>query len=157
MRRSNAFYHRARSIRLRSTAPCATASSPVLDENGNIFLAANKIGISISSEGKKRMDFDSSAVLLDATPAVAANGDIYCSEPWRKLSAFQPDGREIWHVETVANLVASPTIGNDGTVYISDGQYLHAVNSPAGLPPAAKSCWPMFRANLRHTGRVNQN
>jgi outer membrane protein assembly factor BamB len=133
----------------------ATRSSPVLDENGNIYLAVNKIGICISSEGKKRMDFDYSVVLLDATPAVAANGAIYCSAPWRKLVAFLPDGQESWHVDTVANIVASPTIGNDGTVYISDGQFLHAINSPAGLPLAAKSSWPMFRANPRHTGRVN--
>jgi outer membrane protein assembly factor BamB len=135
----------------------ATWSSPVLDEKGNIYLAANKHGILISSEGKKRLDFDYSPVLLDATPALAANGDIYCSAPWRKLCAFQPDGRERWHVDTVANLVASPTIGDDGTVFICDGQFLCAVNSLAGLPLAAKSPWPMFRANPRHTGRVNLN
>jgi outer membrane protein assembly factor BamB len=135
----------------------ATWSSPVLDENGNIYLAVNKIGISISSEGKKRLDFDYSPVLVDATPAIAANGDIYCSAPWRRLVACQPDGNEIWHVDTAANLVASPTIGNDGTVYISDGSFLHAINSPAGLPLAAKSSWPMFRANPRHTGRVSES
>ena len=132
----------------------ATWSSPVLDENGNIYLAANKIGVSISSEGKKRMEFDYAPVLVDATPALAANGDIYCSAPWRRLVAYQPDGRERWDVGTKDNLVASLTIGNEGTVYISDGQFLRAVNSPAGLPLAAKSSWPMFRANPRHTGRV---
>jgi outer membrane protein assembly factor BamB len=135
----------------------ATWSSPVLDENGNIYLVANKIGISISSEGRKRMDFNYSAVLVDATPAIAANGDIYCSEPWRKLSAFQPDGNEIWHVDTAANFVASPVIGEGGTIYISDGQFLRAINSPAGLPGLAKSPWPMFRANPRHTGRVSDS
>ena len=133
----------------------ATRSSPVLDENGNIYVAVNKIGISISSEGKKRLEFDFSPLWVDATPAIAANGDIYCSAPWRKLSAFQPDGHEKWHVDTEANLVASPVIAEGGTIYISDGSFLRAINSPAGLPLAAKSSWPMFRANPRHTGRVN--
>jgi outer membrane protein assembly factor BamB len=135
----------------------ATWSSPVLDENGSIYLAANAIGISISRDGKKRLEFVYSPLLMDATPAIAANGDIYWSSPWRKLLASQADGTERWHVDTTDNLIASPTIGYDGTVYISDGQYLRAVNSPAGLPPAAKSPWPMFRANPRHTGRVNLN
>ena len=101
------------------------------------------------------MDFAYSALLVDATPAVAANGDIYCSTPWRKLVAYLPDGHERWHAETMGNLTASPTIGNDGTVYVADGHFLHAINSPAGLPLAARSSWPMFRANPRHTGRVN--
>jgi outer membrane protein assembly factor BamB len=135
----------------------ATRSSPVLDENGNIYVAVNKIGISISSEGKERLEFDFSPLWVDATPAIAANGDIYFSAPWRRLSACQSDGLEIWHVDTAGNLTASPTIGNDGTVYVADGQFLRAINSPAGLPLAAKSSWPMFRANPRHTGRVNPN
>ena len=135
----------------------ATESSPVLDENGNVYLAANKVGISVSTEGKKRFQFDYSPVLLDATPAIAANGDIYCSAPWRKLSAYRADGREQWHVDTTGNLIGSPTIGDNGTIYVCDGLYLCAVNSAAGLPLAVKSSWPMFRANPRHTGRVNLN
>jgi len=134
----------------------ATRSSPVLDENGNVYLVANFLGISVSSEGKKRLEFEHSAVWVDATPAIAANGDIYSATAWRRLTAYQPDGLEKWHVDTVDNVIASPTIGNDGTIYISDGQFLRAVNSPAGLPSAAKSSWPMFHANPRHTGRVEK-
>jgi hypothetical protein len=37
---------------------------------------------------------------------------------------------------------------------VCDGQYLRAINSTNGLAPPAKSSWPMFRANARHTGRV---
>jgi outer membrane protein assembly factor BamB len=91
---------------------------------------------------------------IDASPALAANGKVYFSAPWRRLVAFQQDGTELWHVDTAANLVASPAIGSDGTIFVCDGAFLRAINSTNGLAPLAKSSWPMFRANARHTGRV---
>jgi outer membrane protein assembly factor BamB len=132
----------------------STGSSPVLDEKGNLYLSANKIGISVGSDGKKQWEYNYGAVLIDATPAVAANGEVYFASPWRRLRAFQAGSSELWSIETAENLVASPVIGGDGTVYVSDGQYLRAINSTNGLAPPAKSSWPMFHANARHTGRV---
>jgi outer membrane protein assembly factor BamB len=132
----------------------ATESSPVLDEKGNLYLAVNKIGISVGSDGKMQRKYNYSPVLIDASPAVAADGEIYFAAPWRTLRAYQPNSPELWHIDTAANLVASPVIGNDGTVYVSDGQFLRAINSTNGLAPPAKSSWPMFRANARRTGRV---
>jgi len=35
-----------------------------------------------------------------------------------------------------------------------DGGILYAVIPPGSPAPLAKSSWPMFRANPRHTGRV---
>jgi hypothetical protein len=51
---------------------------------------------------------------------------------------------------------ASPAIGGNGIIYVADGRFLQALVA-TNAPPLAKSSWPMFRANLRHTGRVNQN
>jgi hypothetical protein len=44
-------------------------------------------------------------------------------------------------------------IGDDGVIYVGDGRNLYsfAATNSASL---AKSSWPMFRANARHTGRV---
>jgi len=92
--------------------------------------------------------------LIDASPAVAANGEIYFAAPWLSLSALQPNGSILWHVDTIQNTIASPAIGSDGTLFVCDGAFLHAINSTNGLAPPAKSSWPMFRANARHTGRV---
>ena len=130
-----------------------TESSPVLDESGNLYLMVGACLWSVDRNGKKRWDW-CSPVPVDATPAVAANGEVYFSAPWRSLFAFQGDRTDLWHFSADANLVASPVIGNDGTIYICDGMFLHAINSTNGLAPPAKSSWPMFRANARHTGRV---
>jgi hypothetical protein len=55
---------------------------------------------------------------------------------------------------TLDDLVkASPAIGDNGTIYVTGGSFLNALTA-TNAPPLAKSSWPMFRANPRHTGRV---
>jgi outer membrane protein assembly factor BamB len=131
----------------------ARESSPVLDESGNLYLSGRTSCISVGSDGKIRWE-KYSPIPLDETPAVAANGLIYFSVPWQILAAINPDGTEQWRVTLVTTLANSPVIGRDGTVYACDGNRLYAINSTNGLAPPAKSSWPMFRANARHTGRV---
>ena len=133
-------------------------SSPVLDTSGNIYLSVNQSNMSIGSDGKKRWGWGTDA-LIEASPAVTANGEIYFSTTWRSLQAFQQDGHPRWlmYVDTnrdYGNIIASPAVGGDGTIYIAEENCLHAINSTNRLAPLAKSSWPMFRANPRHTGRV---
>jgi outer membrane protein assembly factor BamB len=131
----------------------ARESSPVLDESGNLYLSGRTSCISVGSDGKIRWE-KNAPVPLDETPAVAANGLIYFSVPWQILAAINPDGTEQWRVTLPGTLANSPVIGSDGTVYVCDGSRLYAINSTNGLAPPAKSSWPMFRADARHTGRV---
>jgi outer membrane protein assembly factor BamB len=133
----------------------ATDSSPALDENGNLFLAVGACIWSVDRNGKKRWDW-CSPVTIDASPAVAAGNAVYFSAPWRSLFAFQNDRADLWHFSTEGNLTTSPVIDGGGTIYVCDGKYLYAINSTNGLAPPAKSSWPMFRANARHTGRVQR-
>jgi outer membrane protein assembly factor BamB len=131
----------------------ATESSPVLDENGNIYCAVNQCLTSVSSDGKRTWRW-CSAINVDQTAAIAANGSIYFPAPWRRLVALNQSGAELWHADSESNVSNSPVIGNDGVVYMCAGRWLYAVIPKDGLAPPAKSSWPMFRANPRHTGRV---
>jgi outer membrane protein assembly factor BamB len=133
-----------------------TESSPVLDETGNIYLAVGPCIVSVGPDGKKRWNWCSS-VSINAAPAVAASGGIYCSAPWRRLFAFRQDRAELWHVDTELNLSASPVIGDNGNIYACDGKWLYAIVPPGNPAPPAKSSWPMFRADARHTGRVRNS
>jgi outer membrane protein assembly factor BamB len=133
-----------------------TRSSPVIDRDGNIYLAASQRNLSVGSNGKMRWNW-TDPLMIEETPAVAANGLIYFSAPWEQLFAFQENGAVKWQVGFAGPIVASPAIGADGTIYVSDHMTLYAVNSTNSLAPLAKSSWPMFRANPRHTGRVNVN
>jgi outer membrane protein assembly factor BamB len=129
-----------------------TESSPVLDESGNIFFQVNGCLYSVANDGEKTCWYCSGNV--DQTPAVAADGLIYFSAPWRRLVAIKPDCVEQWHFDTELNLSTSPVIGSNGIVYACDGRLLYAVIPPNNPAPPAKSSWPMFRANPRHTGCV---
>jgi hypothetical protein len=71
------------------------------------------------------------------------------------LIALGPDGGPRWRL-TIGDITgASPAIGSNGTIYITEGKFLNALIATTNSPPLAKSSWPMFRANPRHTGRVS--
>ena len=55
---------------------------------GQLYLSVNQIGISVGSDGKKQWEYSYRRVLIDASPAVAANGEIYFASPWRRLLRF---------------------------------------------------------------------
>ena len=130
----------------------SSESSPVLDEGGNIYVMVEACWYSYTGDGKKRW-YWCGAFDVNDSAAIAANGTVYFPVSWRKLVAVQQNCTELWHVDTDTSILASPVIGNDGTVFFCDGVYLYAVNSTNG-PPPAKSSWPMVRADARHTGRV---
>jgi hypothetical protein len=123
----------------------------VLAENGNVFIAAGHYVLIISPSGTKLWSWGS-ACWMDETPAVAM-GTVCFSAPWRQLWAKQPDGTRLWEGQTTNNLSSSPVINDQGLIYFCCGTYVQALQPPVRLLPA-KSSWPMFRANARHTGRA---
>ena len=125
--------------------------SPVLAENGNVFIAAAKRTLIISPAGAIVRQLDSEH-WIDETPA-AAQGMVCFSSAWRHLWATSPEGTDLWSCMTLNNLTSSPVIGNNGTIYCCCSRHVEALRPPVPLFPA-KSPWPMFRANARHTGRV---
>jgi hypothetical protein len=134
----------------------AAESSPALDAHGAIYLDVNNMATAVSGDGKKLWDYGG-VHLIDASPAVAADGTVYFSAPWRDLIALGPDGQLRWRLTLGNSINASPAIGSNGTIYVTEGWSLDALAATNVLPPLAISSWPMFRANLRHTGRVNTN
>ena len=134
----------------------ASESSPVLDGQGVIYLDANNVAVGVSENGKMLWDYHASQ-LIDASPAVAADRTVYFSAPWRELVALGPDGTLRWKLTLDTAVSASPAIGDNGTIYVPDGGTLNALAATNGSPPLAKSSWPMFRANPRHTGRVTDS
>jgi len=124
----------------------------VLDDRGVIYLSADNGSVAVSEDGKKLWDFEGVSP-MNVSPVVAADRTVYFS-PWHDLVAFAPDGKQLWRLTLDSTVGASPAIGENGIIYVTEGSLLHALIATNGPSPLAKSSWPMFRANLRHTGRV---
>jgi outer membrane protein assembly factor BamB len=132
-----------------------TEASPVLDENGNVYVPANTFCEYCVSKDGRGHGITGLSCPVDAS-AVAVSGRVYCSCPWRTLEAFHTNGELLWEARTGENVSASPVVGADGVVYVTAYKQVLAFQPPGGALPLAKSSWPMFRANPRHTGRVEK-
>ncbi len=93
------------------------------------------------------------------SPALASDGSLYIAPLTRAvLEAVSAWGTNSWRnylggVLPQNGSAASPTIGADGTIYITARDRLYALYGTNGL---MQSSWPMFRGNPAHTGRVIQ-
>ncbi len=130
-----------------------TSSSPVVDANGDIHISPNSYNVSLRPDGHKRMGYPE-ATTQDTTPLVGPGVELFYSQPWRAFVAYADKDMPFWRFETTANLAGSPVMSKDGIIYIIDGSYLYAFGGEWGPPPWRTGPWPMFRANPRHTGRV---
>ena len=132
-----------------------TESSPVVGANGDICIGEEEACIFRTEEGRDRLLFGS-PVPLDVSAAAA--GRFYFSSPWgvvRAVKAGESDWqRQFWEAEMGINASTSLTVSEDGILYVCAGFQLYAIRPPGELLPPAKSSWPMFRANPRHTGRL---
>ncbi len=130
-----------------------TESSPILDEAGSVCIGNNVSTVVVTSEGRLLWGWGS-AVPMDVSQ-VAMNGQFYFSRPWRSIMGFTSDGKQLWQADLPINISGSLMVSAAGTIYICDERWVYALRPPGKALPPAKSSWPMFRANVRHTGRVN--
>ena len=130
-------------------------SSPVLDENENIFLPVNNNTWSFSKAGKRGGDWPS-AIPFEIPPTMVTGG-FYVSRPWRTLNGISKDFQLLWVAELQGNLTAPPMVSASGRIYVVADNFLYAIQPPGQPRPPAKSSWPMFRADARHTGRAGNS
>jgi hypothetical protein len=131
-----------------------TRSSPVLDENGNLYFAADKEQYSLSPDSKVRGHFGNPCS-IPTSAAATANGQIFMATAWSQTGAFTPDLKYVWGFPTGGyNLSGSANVSPLAVIYFTDGQRFFAVQPTTNAAPAAKSSWPLWRANPQHTGRV---
>ncbi len=69
------------------------------------------------------------------------------------MTAIVREGELKGKYTTGKDIISSPAIGSDGTVYVgSNDNKLYAIKSSSmGL---ADSLWPMFHHDAKHTGRA---
>jgi hypothetical protein len=129
-----------------------TVNSPALGRDGTIY-ASSRDGklYAVTPGGFQKWAFDT-VNQLESSPAVGADGTIYVASWDGKLYAVYPGGTERWTFFMDGAVSSSPAVGAGGTIYVG-GIYpsnLYAIyGDSSGL---ARSAWPMFHHDLRHTG-----
>ena len=123
---------------------------PAIGSDGSIYAGSYESLWAIDSNGTMKWQFVSDASMWTC-PAIAADGTVYMGLDNNTLLAINPDGTEKWVFDTGEYIYGSnPTVGSDGTVYISAGPSLYAIHDGSG--GLASSPWPMFQQNPQHTG-----
>ncbi len=126
-------------------------STPSLGADGTIYVGSNNGSLYAVSPGGAVLWTYPTGDRVYSSPAVGADGTVFFSSTDGNLYALNPNGSKRWSFSTGGG-TSSPVIGPDGTVYVGAGDgILYALNSES--PGLARSTWPMFRQNPRHTGR----
>jgi outer membrane protein assembly factor BamB len=133
-----------------------TQSSPILGNSDEVCIG-HSVGLNsdvavVTTNGAEHWH-SGSAVPMDLSQVAVAD-HFYFSLPWRTMQSVTAVDHRLWKVDLDENVTASLTLGPDGTIYAVCGMKLYAIRPPGPALPPAKSSWPMFHANARHTGRV---
>jgi outer membrane protein assembly factor BamB len=130
---------------------------PVIGPDGAIYTGFDSgTVVCLESNGQPRwryaMDGLAGSQRIYATPALAADGTLYINgDNW--LHALGPDGQLRWRFDAGTNILLSPVIGQDGTVYFGaggsrPGRIFAVQGTGSGL---ASGEWPMLCRDARHT------
>tara|TARA_Y100001933_G_C18903943_1_gene523714 strand:- start:95 stop:1120 length:1026 start_codon:yes stop_codon:yes gene_type:complete len=87
------------------------------------------------------------------TPALSSDNTLYVTAglDGKFLYALNAEtGEKKWEYEIGPSL-ASPLIGNDGTIYIGSKMGFYAIRGDSG---PANTAWPMYKQNQQRTGRA---
>jgi len=134
------------------TGDCIS-SSPAIGNDGTIYVGSDDGYLyAINLDGSLKWKFETGDWVL-SSPAIGNDGTIYVGSNNGYLYAINPNGSLKWKFKTGNWIQSSPAIGNDGTIYVgSNDGYLYAFYTTSF--GCADSEWPMFRHDVRHTGRL---
>ena len=126
-------------------------SSPAISSDGTIYVGSYNHNLyAINPDGSLKWTYNTGHDVI-SSPAIGSDGAIYVGSDDGNVYAINPDGSLKWTYNTGGMVESSPAIGSDGTIYVGsrDGK-LYAIQGTGTL---ASSPWPMFRHDLRHSGR----
>jgi outer membrane protein assembly factor BamB len=128
-----------------------TESSPVIAEDGMIYVGVNSELWAITADGKQKWS-RGIELQIDAPPVALADKTVCFISQHGLLLDLDSERRINWIYNCFGYGYASPAVSASGEFYLSDkGAYFSAV--PAKVP-LAKSPWPKFRGNPRNTGNI---
>jgi outer membrane protein assembly factor BamB len=110
------------------------ASSPAVDEGGNIYIGSyDKKLYALQPDGSKKWTFTTGGIIY-SSPAVSVDGSVYVGSSDGKFYAINPDGSERWVTNIGSELGSSSAIDSEGTIYIfAIDSRLYAIDQDGGI------------------------
>lgn len=100
------------------------SSTPTLSIDGTLYIVSPKYGlIAINSAGEIQWRLKPDNFIIQKSPVIDADGTVFICSEW-ELHAVNPDGTIKWTASTESNS-SSPSLGNDGTIYLGSNSYQH--------------------------------
>ena len=136
-----------------------SASSPIIGPDGTIYIGTQGLGVrpgylyAITKHGTEKWRLALGGA-IGGTPTISENGTIYVGSHDENFYAVNSSGLKKWALETGGIITASPAISGASTIYMGswDGM-LYSINDESG--GLAASAWPMYRHDIKHTGKQN--
>jgi len=99
--------------------------SPAIGTDGTIYTFTDSSMLSaINPDGSKIWDWTCElGVVETSAPVIGKDGTIYFSSFDGLLHAINPDGVKEWEFLINKDIIYSPAIGLDGTIYVASGSY----------------------------------
>ena len=131
-------------------------SSPSIGSNGIIYVGSKDSNLyALNPDGSLKWSYQTGDK-VGSSPAIGNDGTIYVGSNDNKLYALNSDGSLKWSYQTRDAIISCPAIGSDGTIYVGSlDNNLYAINGNSG--GLADTPWPMFRHDVKHTGRVPES
>lgn len=141
------------SIKWQTEVEDASNSGIVIGPEGDLYTGSMGGLLSLDpSSGEINWVFD--IEVSESVPAVDVNGNIYVGSTDGNFYIVNPQGQQIKFLELGDSVVNSPTITEDGTIYIEASSLsvikLYKITVDNSGP--ANSPWPMKGQNVKNTG-----
>lgn len=137
-------------------------SSPTIGADGTIYFGTKDCYLyaidpyEVDPDSMIKWRFKTDGPVSSSSPTVGADGTIYIGEGNHDhaLYAINPDSTLRWKFDNGGDVISSPAIGDDGTVYFvtTDGYFKAVTSSSKGL---ADSPWPKYQHDNFNSGSVD--
>lgn len=108
-------------------------SSPAVGEDGTIYISEGKTFHAVHSNGTRKWTFSAGDFFWGSSPAIDDYGIVYCGAHDDNLYAWYPNNGSVkWIFDAGTWVHGSPTIGEDGVIYLAADNGLYALYSNNG-------------------------
>jgi len=115
---------------VRWSAPYGGNSSPSLGQNGLIYFPQSRL-VALTADGKLAWTFKTPHSTLNGDVAIAKDGTLYVGDSFGTLWSLNVAGGVNWSLTQTNQVIGTPSIGADGTIYVWRAGGLNAID-PAG-------------------------